>query len=279
MTSGAASGYRPTATQPIGVEIRRQLSRRRTVLTLALLVLLPIGLAAAFAWGSGGASGTGFYAHATASAANFTVFTLAVSQTFLLIVIVALYFGDMIASEASWGSLRYLLTIPIPRARLLGVKVVVATLSMLCALLVLTVTALVVGAATFGWEPMRSPTGAEFGANEAVLRIGLTVGYLAVTLLVVAGLAQWLSVSTNAPLAAVGGAVLFMVLSGIVDQVTALGRVRSLLPTHYFDGWHGLFADPMRFDAMSKGAIVALVYAGLFAAAAWWTFHRKDILS
>ena len=44
---------------------------------------------------------------------------------FLLVVVVALFCGDTVASEASWGSLRYLLAIPVPRARLLGVKLIV----------------------------------------------------------------------------------------------------------------------------------------------------------
>ena len=42
-----------------------------------------------------------------------------VSTGFLLVVVVALFFGDTVASEASWSGLRYLLAAPIPRTRLL----------------------------------------------------------------------------------------------------------------------------------------------------------------
>ena len=44
---------------------------------------------------------------------------LFVSAGFLLVVPVALFCGDTVASEASWSSLRYLLAAPVPRARLL----------------------------------------------------------------------------------------------------------------------------------------------------------------
>ena len=42
---------------------------------------------------------------------------------FLLVIIVAVFGGDAIAGEASWGNLRYLLMRPISRGRLLGDEV------------------------------------------------------------------------------------------------------------------------------------------------------------
>ena len=46
-------------------------------------------------------------------------------------------------------------------------------------------------------------------------------------MLVVGTLAFLLSVSTDAPLGAVGGAVLLQILSSILDQIEALGAIRS----------------------------------------------------
>ena len=79
---------------------------------------------------------------AKASAANFAVFALFASASFLLVVVVALFFGDTVASEASWSSLRYLLAAPIPRARLLRQKALVAALLSVAALVLLPVVAL-----------------------------------------------------------------------------------------------------------------------------------------
>ena len=54
------------------------------------------------------------------------VFTLFASTSFLLVVIVALFAGDTVPSEASWSSLRYLLAAPVRRERLLRQKLIVA---------------------------------------------------------------------------------------------------------------------------------------------------------
>jgi ABC-2 type transport system permease protein len=77
----------------------------------------------------------------------------------------------------------------------------------------------------------------------------------------------------------VGGAVLLQILSGILDQITALGSVRVILPTHYSDAWLGLISNPVQTDDMVKGGIAALVYAALFFSLAWWHFIRKDVVS
>jgi ABC-2 type transport system permease protein len=119
----------------------------------------------------------------------------------------------------------------------------------------------------------------EIASDQALLRLGGILGYLAVTLLVVAALAFLLSVSTDAPLGAVGGAVLLQILSDILDQITALGSLRVVLPTHYSDAWLGLLSNPVQTDDMVKGAISSLAYATVFFAWAWYRFVRKDVVS
>lgn len=277
---GAAPGYQAEATLTVRTEIRRQLRRRRTALCLGLVVALPLVLVAAFKLGTPeNTTGVSFGDLATYSSVNFTVFTLASSAPLLLILIVALVCGDAVASEASWGSLRYLLAIPVPRARLLGVKLTVSLLTSAVALVVLTGTALAIGTAAFGWLPLRTAQGDDLPAVDALWRISGMLGYLAISLLLVAALAFWLSTCTDAPLAAVGGAVMVVILASILNQVETLGVVRSLLPMHYSDAWQGLFADPLQLEDMAKGAVSALVYAAVFFGCAWWKFLRKDVLS
>jgi ABC-2 type transport system permease protein len=275
-------------TLTFATEIRRQVGRRRTQLAVGAMVVLPLVILLAFELGrsNGGGSGDGRRGQfaqladiATSGGLNFALFTLLVSASFLLVVVVALFCGDTVASEASWGSLRYLLAIPVPRARLLGSKLLVALLSSLVALVVLTGTALLAGTLRYGWHPLRTTVAGEIATDDAVVRLLGIVGYLAVTLLVVAALAFLLSVSTDAPLGAVGGAVLLQILSDILDQVTALGSLRIVLPTHYSDAWLGLLSNPVQTDDMVKGAISALAYAAVFLAWAWYLFQRKDVVS
>ncbi|QSB15096.1 ABC transporter permease [Natronosporangium hydrolyticum] len=286
--TGAAAGYRPGRTLRVAAEWRRQARRRRTQLLLAFMVALPLIILAAFEIGGdegdeepgapAGAFGS-LVDLATSGGLNFALFTIAVSAGFLMVVVVALCFGDSVSSEASWGSLRYLLAAPVPRSRLLAVKLVVAAGYSALAIGVLAGTALLAGTLRYGWQPLRSGLAAELAPAEGFGRLLLVLGYIAVTLLVTAALAFLLSVYTDAPLGAVGGAVLLYILSSILDQITALGGLRTVLPTHYTDAWLGLLATPVQWDDAVSGAISALLYATGFAALAWWRFTTRDIVS
>ncbi|MFY1634510.1 ABC transporter permease [Solwaraspora sp. WMMB335] len=283
--SGAAAGYRARATLPFWAEVRRQAARRRTQLTLGFMVLLPLIVLVAFEFDddpegdNGGGEFGSLVELATSGGLNFALFTIFVSSTFLLVVAVALFCGDTVASEASWGSLRYLLAVPVPRTRLLVVKLLAALAYSGLAIVLLAATALAVGTLRYGWSPLRSTVAAEIPAGEGVLRLLGIVGYLAMVLLIVASLAFLLSVSTDAALGAVGGAVLLWILSSILDQITALGVLRDFLPTHFSTAWLGLLSTPTQTDDIVRGCISALAYATVFLCLAFWRFTRKDVTS
>ena len=272
----------------IGTELRRQASRPRTRIALAFMVVLPLIVLGAFEFDRTGGNDTadnpaGAFANlinvATAGGPNFALFTLLVSSNFLLVVVFALFFGDTVASEASWGSLRYLLAVPVPRTRLLGVKLIVSLFYSVLALALLVGTALLAGTMRYGWHPMRSNITDQLDAGPAVLRIAGAAAYIGLTLLVVAALAFLLSVSTDAPLGAVGGAVLLQILSSILNQIDALGTIRDLLPTHFNTAWIGLLSTPVQVDTMVRGAISAVIYATAFFGFAFYRFTRKDVVS
>jgi ABC-2 type transport system permease protein len=280
-SDGAAAGFDVRRTMPLLVEVRRQLTRRRTQLTLGFLVVLPFLLVAAFKLGSdpNRRGAPGLVDVATSGAANFTLFTLFVATGFLLVVVFALFAGDTVASEASWSSLRYLLAAPVPRAHLLGRKLVVALLYSLFALVLLPVVAYLAGGVFFGWGEVRTPLGTTLSNGEALIRLAVIVGYLAVMLLFVSSLAFLVGVWTDAPLGAVGGAVLLVIVSNILDAVTALGDWRNGLPTHYSYSWTDVLAPTIAWDEMARGALWSLGYSLVLLAAAWWHFERKDIVS
>ena len=91
---------------PLRAEIRRQLGRRRTRLSFGFLLLLPLLLVGAFALGDGDSdSGApSFVDLAQVGPANLAVFALFASSSFLLVVLVALFAGDSVPSEASWST-------------------------------------------------------------------------------------------------------------------------------------------------------------------------------
>lgn len=277
---GSVEGYHPRRTLPLRVELARQLRRRRSWLTLGFLLLLPLLLVGAFELGDDGSGGGRSYADiATSSGLNFAVFTLYAATSFLLVVVVALFFGDTVASEASWSSLKYLLAAPVPRSRLLRQKAKVAALLSVLALALLTGTALVVGVLWFGTGPLVSPTGESVSFPRGLVAIAVAAGYLAVHLCWVAGLALLLSVSTDAPLGAVGGAVLVSIVSQILDQIDALGDLRNYLPTHFDTAYADLFAQDIDWSGMLNGCFSALTYAAVCIVLGTWRFRRKDITS
>ncbi|MGW2343684.1 ABC transporter permease [Streptomyces sp. NPDC001661] len=281
-----AHGYRPRRTLPLRVELVRQVKRRRTLVMGAVLALLPFVLVAAFAIGGepgagGGDSGqrVNLMDTATASAANFAATSLFVSAGFLLVIPVALFFGDTIASEANWSSLRYLLAAPVPRARLLWSKLAVAFGLSLAAMLLLPLVALGVGAVAYGWGPLDIPTGGSLPAGTAVQRLLLIVAFIFVSQLVTAGLAFWLSTKTDNPLGAVGGAVFLTIVGNVLDAVTALGDWRDFLPAHWQFAWADAIQTQPEWGGMIQGASVSVAYAVVLFALAFRGFARKDVVS
>ena len=277
----ASTGYRPQHTLPVRIELVRQLKRRRTQVTFALVALLPVILWVAFSLADNGppTGSLNLVDLAKGSAANFAVFALFASASFLLVVVVALFFGDTVASEASWSSLRYLLAAPIPRARLLRQKAIVAAILSVAAILLLPTVALLVGSLAYGTGNLVSPTGESLSFAAGASRVLLGALYVAVYLSWVAALGLLLSVSTDAPLGAVGGAVMASIVSQILDQITALEDLRDYLPTHYGNAWAGLLAEQVDWGDMTRGAFSAVAYGAVFLALAVWRFGRKDITS
>ncbi|WP_032796626.1 ABC transporter permease, partial [Streptomyces sp. HCCB10043] len=229
--------------------------------------------------GRGGGSRINLMDVATESAANFAATSLFVSAGFLLVIPVALFCGDTVASEASWSSLRYLLAAPVPRVRLLWSKLVVALGFSLAAMVLLPVVALAAGTAAYGWGPLKLPTGGALSAGDTVPRLAIVVAFIFVSQLVTAGLAFWLSTKTDAPLGAVGGAVFLTIVGNVLDAVTALGSWRDFLPAHWQFAWADALQPQLEWGGMIKGAAVSVTYALILFALAFRGFSRKDIVS
>lgn len=278
---GSVIGYRAGRTLRLRVELARQLRRRRTQLVYGFLVVLPFIIWAAFEFGTSNNArrSGGFVDLATASAPNFVVFTLFASGSFLLPVVIALFFGDTVASEASWSSLKYLLAMPIPRHRLIRQKVLTSGLLSFAAITLLPGVALLVGVTFYGTGEAVSPTGDAISFSDSMIALVLTIIYLAIHLSWMAGLALLLSASTDAPLGAVGGTVLVSILSQILDQITALENLRNYLPTHYAFAWADLISSDPDWENLTKGAFSATLYAAIFGLLAWRRFRTKDITS
>ncbi|GHF29504.1 ABC transporter permease [Streptomyces mashuensis] len=282
MSTAAAPGYRAGGTLPLRVEAARQVRRRRTVVMGAVLAVLPFVLIAAFAVGGDPKGRNGritLMDTATASGLNFAATAVFVSAGFVLVVPVALFCGDTVASEAGWSSLRYLLASPVPRSRLLAVKLTVALAFSAAAIALLPAVALAAGTAAYGWGPLRLPTGGSLDPGTALVRLTAVVAYVFVGQLVTAALAFWLSTVTDAPLGAVGGAMGLTIAGNVLDAVTALGHWRELLPAHWQYAWADALQPHAEWGGMVKGTAVSVTYALVCTALAFRHFRGKDVVS
>ncbi|MEY3408246.1 MAG: hypothetical protein RL038_1307 [Actinomycetota bacterium] len=280
--------FQSRKTLPFRVELVRQLKRRRTLVAHLLMIALPLIVVAAVKFGSdddgGGSGGGGFgggnlnlIGLATSSAWNFTIVLLLFGSGFLLTTVFALFHGDTIASEASWNTLRYLLAAPVPRRRLLTIKLQVALLLSLSAIITLSVSSFLIGWLAFGGTDLTSPLGGTFSGSEALFRVSMITAYIFVTLLFVSGLAFLMSVTTDAPLGAVGTAVMVAIVAQILNALDALGTVRQFLPGWYSDAWIGFLDPRIEWGLMARGFAYSVVTFALFSAWAYFKFERKDI--
>ena len=209
---------------------------------------------------------------------------------FLIPLAVAIFAGESVAGEASWGSLRYLLARPVSRERVLTAKAVVAALFSFGAIAVVVLAGTVSGVVAFGWHPLSvldlqhtSPffTGATtFSPVGALGRIGLATVVVAGTMLSTFAFSFLCSTLTDRPFSAVAGGVLFGLVSRSLDNIPGLHALTPWLPLtdKGTDVWTGLFFPPNDLVGLPHLALVQGAYAAVFLTAAWVCFHRRDIL-
>lgn len=276
-----AATAHPAAHRPLSwrAETRRQLGRRRTLWSFGLLLALPVVLVGAFSLGDGTTGGGRYVDLAQGGSANFAVFTLFAASDFLLVILAALFAGDAVPAEASWSSLRYLLIAPVTRARLLTSKLVVAVGSTTLATVALPLWSLLVGGIAYGWADYTSPGGTGLTWPEFAPRFALAVVVVAVTLLQVVGIALLIGTVNDAPLGAVGGAVLVTIVASILDTIEELGDLRHALPMHYSRAWVRALSPDVAWTDINRGLLWSLLYFVGTVAVAYWIFRRKDVLS
>jgi ABC-2 type transport system permease protein len=266
--------------------------RLRTYVSFGVVIVIPIIMTIALKLnppdvGERGGGGGGLFLLASRySGLVMPAAALALMSAFLLIIIVAIFGGDAMASDASWGNLRFVLMRPVGRVRLLAAKLLVATLLSWAAVLTVVLVALAAGGIAFGWHALDAPR-FENGAitfnhqsiGDLLFHIGIATAYVSWMLTGLVAFTFLLSCVTDSPAGATVTGVGLYITSQILDAITPLGSVRYVLPTHYFDSWRDLFLDGHATSDMARGALLMVGYVLLFTGLSVWWFRRKDILS
>ncbi|MGB5953701.1 MAG: ABC transporter permease, partial [Ornithinimicrobium sp.] len=163
--------------------------------------------------------------------------------------------------------------------RLLTSKLLVGLGGTALAMFTLLVWVLLVGGVFYGWSSLTLPVGGALDWPTFLTRLSVAAAYIFIALLPFAAIAFWMGVRTDAPLGAVGVAVLAAIVSSILDALDALGDYRRALPNHYAREWVGLFRADADYWALLPGTLWALLWASVLIALAYRHFARKDVLS
>jgi ABC-2 type transport system permease protein len=189
--------------------VRSELSmvfrRRRNQAILVVLAGIPILIAVAVRLSApSGNDGPPFLSQITSNGVFVALTSLTVVLPFFLPLAVSVVAGDAVAGEASLGTLRYLLTVPVSRARLLVVKYVGVVAYCLVATVVVAAVGVLIGLALFPVGRVTLLSGSEISYASGLGRLLLVALYVAVSMAALGAIGIFVSTLTESPVATDG---------------------------------------------------------------------------
>lgn len=261
-------------------ELKLVLGRRRNLVLLGVLGLVPVLLGIAVAASNPGPGSGSEFLYRTTENGLFLVFTaLAVTLPLFLPLAVAVACGDAIAGEYASGTLRQLLLVPTGRTRLLAVKYAGVVAFAMAGVLVIAVLGLLVGLMLFPHGTVTLLSGVEVGYWQALGRTGLICLYVLVMLAAVAAIGIAASVFTDVPMAAMATVAVLTVVSEIGDTLPQLQVIHPFLFTHPWLNFGDLLRSPISWTGIGQGLLVAAAYAAFALSLAWARLNTRDITS
>jgi ABC-2 type transport system permease protein len=262
-------------------ELRLVAGRRRNQTGLLVLAAVPVIMAIAVKVSSGPRRGGGpdFLSAITSNGLFVPLAALGVEIGLFLPLAIAMLAGDSIAGEANLGTLRYLLTVPVGRTRLLATKFVSLVIGALWGVAMVAVPGAIIGIALFGTGPLITLSGSQIPFWSAVWRVVLVCLYLAAGLAALAAIGLFISTLTEQPLAATVALMIVTILMWIADAVPQLDWLHPWLLVDHWGAFADLLRDPPFLDGIRQGLLVDLGYAVVFWLLAWARFGGKDITS
>lgn len=268
----------------IAVELRKLVRSRRTWTTIALIDALPVVVAVLLALtdlGPRPGTGPAFLSAVLTDGTLYPLAALGIVLPLFLPIAVALVAGESIAGEAQQGTLRYVLVRPVGRGRLLLAKLVASMAFVVLTVLVVAVTAYVLGIALLGDQDLTtgatSVSGTSLSTPELVGRTLLALGYAMLCMLGVAAIALFASTVADSPLGAAMATMAVLIGSTLLLTLDAAEALRPWLPTRYWLAFVDLFRDPVLWRDLVRGVLLQGAYVVVFLAAAWAGFATKDV--
>jgi ABC-2 type transport system permease protein len=277
-TAPLARPRRRVSTRFLRSELRLIFGRRRNQAGMGILALVPIMIAITVKVSTPRPGrGPDFFSSITANGLFVALSSLSIELGLFLPLAVGAIAGDSIAGEANIGTLRYLLTVPVHRTRLLAVKFAAIAIFSLVATAWVSLVGAIAGLALFGGGEMTLLSGTQIGMGQAVLRVLLATIYLGLCFASLGAIGLFVSTLTEQPIGATIAVVIINVLSFILDSIPQLSWLHEWLPTHWWISFGDVLRDPVAWGDLTRGLLTAAGYTVVFWLAAWARFSSKDV--
>ncbi len=279
-TYGLLDRPAPVSTRLLRSELRLVFRRRRNLAILGVLACAPLLLGIAIKIGGGGdgeGGGPAFIGQITRNGLFLAFTSLVVTLPLFLPLAVSVVSGESVAGEASAGTLRSLLVVPVGRTRLLLVKYAGIVAFGLAAAAVVGAMGVLVGLLLFPTGPVTLLSGSTISFGAALVRVLLVVLYVAAMLAGIAAIGLFISTLTEVPLAAMAATAITVVVVAILDSVPQISSIHPYLFVQWWFSFGDLIRDPVVYGPMVHGLVVHAVYVAVFGSLAWARLTTKDV--
>lgn len=259
-------------------EVALVFRRKRNIAMLLILAVVPILIGTAVKLSSPQpGQGPPLISQLTDNGLFLAFAALTICLPVFLPLAVAVVAGDAVAGEANIGTLRYLLTVPVSRTRVLVVKSLGALTYTLAAIVLVTLVGMVFGVAIFGSHGVTLLSGDTVSFANGLARSVGVAGYVFVDLLGLAALAIFFSTLTEVPIGAMAATVVVAIIFAVLDSVPQLGSFRSLLLSHHWLDYDELLRSSVSARTLLHGMLIPACYAAIFGSLAWARISNADV--
>jgi ABC-2 type transport system permease protein len=197
--------------------------------------------------------------------------------------LIALVSGDLLASEATGGTYRLLITRPVSRFSILLAKFIAGEVYTLAVIIFFAIMTLGLGLLIFGSGELLVLTNKIiiFKSDDVLWRFAVAFAFAFLSMSVITSLSFLFSSFVEN---AIGPIVSTMAVIFVFIIVSALNFdfvdvIRPYLFTSHIMEWRAVFNNPADIDSMLNSSLILLIHIIVFFTIATVTFRKKDILS
>jgi ABC-2 type transport system permease protein len=260
-------------------EWRLVFGRRRNQILLAALGAIPliIGIAIKVSPPGGSDGGPQFLNRITGNGLFLVLTTLLITLNLALPVVAGIVAADAVAGEAQAGTLRYLLSVPVRRGRLLVVKAAGIAVYAAAAVATIAIVAAVAGIALFGTGSFTLLGGQTVSLGEGLFRILGVAIYVWLSLAGLLAVGLLFSTLTEVPMAAMAATIGFAIINLVLDSVPELSSIHPALLNNYWQSFGTLLRVGPDLGQLGRYLLLQVAYVGIAGGLAWARFGDADV--